>query len=81
MCPASARPAHKRLHGFKPRPHPHSSFAGRRDVRKSQRHCESVRASALGAIGKAELTELILDGWLFRASKRRAELWLTEQDT
>ena len=31
-----------------------------------------LRASELRAIGKAELTELIQDAWLSRASKRRA---------
>jgi hypothetical protein len=38
-----------------------------------------VRASELRAIGRAELTELIQDAWLSRASRRRAELWLAEQ--
>jgi hypothetical protein len=38
-----------------------------------------VRASKLRSIGKAELTELIQDAWLSRASKRRAEHWLAEQ--
>ncbi len=37
-----------------------------------------VRASALAEIGKQELTELIQDAWLSRASKRRAERWLAE---
>jgi hypothetical protein len=39
-----------------------------------------VRASQLGEIGKAELRELIQDAWLSRASKRRAEQWLAEQE-
>ena len=38
-----------------------------------------VRACELRAIGKAELTELIQDAWLSRASKRRADAWLAEQ--
>jgi hypothetical protein len=37
-----------------------------------------TRASRLSAIGKAELTELIQDAWLSRASKRRGERWLAE---
>jgi hypothetical protein len=37
-----------------------------------------VRASRLAEIGKVELTELIQDAWLSRASKRRAEQWLAE---
>ena len=37
-----------------------------------------VRAKDLRAIGKSELTELIQDAWLSRASKRRADLWLAE---
>lgn len=36
-----------------------------------------VRQSELGRIGKAELTELIQDAWLSRASKRRAAAWLS----
>jgi len=35
-----------------------------------------VRASRLVEISAAELTELIQDAWLSRASKRRAETWL-----
>jgi hypothetical protein len=38
-----------------------------------------LRASRLSAIGKTELTELIQDAWLSRASKRRGERWLAEQ--
>jgi hypothetical protein len=38
-----------------------------------------VRASELHAISRAELAELIQDAWLSRASKRRSELWLAEQ--
>jgi hypothetical protein len=38
-----------------------------------------VRARDLRTIGKAELTELIQDAWLSRASKRRADRWLAEQ--
>lgn len=37
-----------------------------------------VRASRLREIGKVELTELIQDAWLSRASKRRADQWLSE---
>jgi hypothetical protein len=37
-----------------------------------------VRASELRTIGRAELTELIQDAWLSRASKRRADRWLAE---
>jgi hypothetical protein len=38
-----------------------------------------VRAKDLRVIGKTELTELIQDAWLSRASKRRAHQWLAEQ--
>jgi len=38
-----------------------------------------VRAKGLHAISRIELTELIQDAWLSRASKRRADLWLAEQ--
>lgn len=38
-----------------------------------------VRAKDLRSINKSELTELIQDAWLSRASKRRAERWLAEQ--
>ena len=37
-----------------------------------------VRASALSEIGTEELTELIVDAWLSRASDRRAQNWLAE---
>jgi hypothetical protein len=39
-----------------------------------------VRAKDLGAISKGELSELIQDAWLSRASKRRADRWLAERD-
>jgi hypothetical protein len=39
-----------------------------------------VRAKRLREIGRVELTELIQDAWLSRASKRRAERWLAEHD-
>jgi len=39
-----------------------------------------VRAKDLRTISKAELTELIQDAWLSRASKRRADRWLAEQE-
>jgi hypothetical protein len=38
-----------------------------------------VRASRLREIGRVELTELIQDAWLSRASKRRADRWLAGQ--
>lgn len=37
-----------------------------------------VRGNALGGIGRRELTELIQDAWLSRASNRRAQAWLAE---
>jgi hypothetical protein len=37
-----------------------------------------VRASRLDEIGLDELTELLQDAWLARASKRRADTWLAE---
>jgi hypothetical protein len=37
-----------------------------------------VRGSRLGEISRRELAELIQDGWLARASKRRATAWLSE---
>lgn len=40
-----------------------------------------LRASRLPEIGKVELTELIQDAWLSRASKRRAEQWLAEHQS
>jgi hypothetical protein len=39
-----------------------------------------VRGSRLGEIDRAELAELIQDAWLSRASKRRAALWLADQN-
>ncbi|WP_101951437.1 MmcQ/YjbR family DNA-binding protein [Mycobacterium sp. 3519A] len=39
-----------------------------------------VRAKNLRKISRAELTELIQDAWLSRASKRRADRWLAEHD-
>jgi hypothetical protein len=39
-----------------------------------------VRGSALKTIGRVELSELIQDAWLSRASKRRAERWLAERE-
>src|SRR5690349_24606428 len=35
-----------------------------------------VRGSRIGEIGVTELTELIQDAWLSRASARRAQAWL-----
>jgi hypothetical protein len=40
-----------------------------------------VRAKDLRAISKTELTELIQDAWLSRASKRRADRWLADQES
>jgi hypothetical protein len=37
-----------------------------------------VRAGRLHEIGRQELTELIADAWLSRASNRRAQAWLAE---
>jgi hypothetical protein len=37
-----------------------------------------VRAKRLREISRVELTELIQDAWLSRASKRRADVWLAE---
>jgi hypothetical protein len=37
-----------------------------------------LRASRLGEISRQELTELIQDAWLSRASNRRAQRWLAE---
>ena len=38
-----------------------------------------VRASRLAEVGLAEMRELIQDAWLARASKRRAQRWLSGQ--
>lgn len=38
-----------------------------------------VRASELHRVGREEITELIQDAWLCRASKRRAAQWLSER--
>lgn len=35
-----------------------------------------IRAARLADVSKTELAELIQDGWLSRASKRRAEQWI-----
>jgi hypothetical protein len=37
-----------------------------------------VRASRIGELTRQELTEVIQDAWLSRASKRRATTWLEE---
>ena len=39
-----------------------------------------LRASRIGEIDLDELTELVQDAWLSRASRRRAETWLAAQD-
>jgi len=38
-----------------------------------------VRGSRLGEIDVDELTELLQDAWLSRASRRRAETWLADR--
>ncbi|GAA1567276.1 MmcQ/YjbR family DNA-binding protein [Kribbella hippodromi] len=38
-----------------------------------------VRASRLGELSRQELTEVIQDAWLARASNRRATTWLKQQ--
>src|ERR1700748_1303219 len=35
-----------------------------------------IRASTLAEVSRTELAELIQDGWLSRASKRRADEWI-----
>lgn len=40
-----------------------------------------VRAGRIGEIGVTELTELIQDAWLARASPRRAQAWLASAAT
>jgi hypothetical protein len=37
-----------------------------------------VRGSQIGGLTQQELTEVIQDAWLSRASKRRATIWLEE---
>ena len=37
-----------------------------------------IRGSRIGEIGVDELTELIQDAWLSRASRRRAETWIAQ---
>lgn len=37
-----------------------------------------VRASRLAEIGRTELSEMIQDAWLSRASRRRAAAWLAD---
>jgi hypothetical protein len=39
-----------------------------------------IRGRRLREIGRVELTELIQDAWLSRASKRRGERWLAEHE-
>jgi hypothetical protein len=38
-----------------------------------------LRGKDIGQIGLEELTELIQDAWLSRASRRRAERWLADR--
>ncbi len=38
-----------------------------------------LRASRIGELSLAELTEVVQDAWLAQASKRRADAWLAEQ--
>ncbi len=40
-----------------------------------------VRECRLGEIGVDELTEIVQDAWLSRASKRRSDLWLADHRT
>lgn len=40
-----------------------------------------VRGSRIGELTLAELTEIVQDAWLARASPARAEAWLSTQDT
>lgn len=39
-----------------------------------------VRGSRLGEVSRGEITELVQDAWLARASKTRAKQWLAEHD-
>jgi hypothetical protein len=47
-------------------------FAGHKSV--------LVRASRIGELSLSELTELVQDAWLSRASKRRQQEWLESHD-
>ena len=38
-----------------------------------------LRLSRIGELTRAEVTELVQDAWLSRASRRRGETWLAEQ--
>ncbi|TDE98676.1 hypothetical protein EXU48_00185 [Occultella glacieicola] len=38
-----------------------------------------IRAAHVGQVSRAEITELVRDAWLSRASKRRAKEWLTQR--
>jgi hypothetical protein len=40
-----------------------------------------LRAARIGALTRQEVTELIQDAWLSRASARRAATWLTAHPT
>ncbi|MHA7649943.1 MmcQ/YjbR family DNA-binding protein [Mycobacterium sp. ML4] len=40
-----------------------------------------LRGSRLPELGLIELTELVQDAWLSRASKRRAALWLADHES
>ncbi len=39
-----------------------------------------VRASRLGELSRTQLAEVVQDAWLCRASKRRADAWLADQN-
>lgn len=39
-----------------------------------------VRASRLGEVDRDEIVELVQEAWLSRASRRRANAWLTDHD-
>lgn len=40
-----------------------------------------VRASRLGEVGRQEVAEVVQDAWLARASSRRGQAWLEEQQS
>ena len=40
-----------------------------------------LRASRIGELSRTEVTELVQDAWLARASQRRRTAWLTEHPT
>lgn len=38
-----------------------------------------LRTSRIGEVSRTELAEIVADAWLSRASRRRAQAWLSEQ--